>query len=224
METFSMLLALCAGNSPAQSRRRGALMFSLIWVWINIWVNNHEAGDSRCHCAHCEVTVMNTFTHYELLMLYCDIDLGHHRARRFPLPDGPGQVKLPVAQVDLDRFFFCISYKQIEESQNSWESGKWWFWEKASPAPLAWVMAWCLAAPVHYLNQCRLIISEVMWLSHVDQAPSHNLNQCLIIISEVLWHSYVGNFTGNAINISILQMILKLQNHNYRYVSQGPIG
>ena len=42
------------------------------------------------------------------------------RARRFPLPDGPGQVKLPVRQVDLDRFFFFISYKQIEEFQNSW--------------------------------------------------------------------------------------------------------
>ena len=43
-----------------------------------------------------------------------------HRARRFPLPDGPGQVKLPVGQVDLDGFFFFISYKQIEEFQISW--------------------------------------------------------------------------------------------------------
>ena len=43
-----------------------------------------------------------------------------HRARRFPLPDGPGQVKLPVGQVDLNRFFLFISYKQIEEFQNSW--------------------------------------------------------------------------------------------------------
>ena len=50
-----------------------------------------------------------------------------------PFPYGPGQVKLPVGQVDLDRFFFFIWYKQIEEFQNSWESGKWWFWEKASP-------------------------------------------------------------------------------------------
>ena len=42
------------------------------------------------------------------------------RARRFPLPNNPGQVKLPVRQVDLDRFFFFISYKQIKEFQNSW--------------------------------------------------------------------------------------------------------
>ena len=46
--------------------------------------------------------------------------LGSSRARRFPLPDGPGQVKLPVGQVDLDRFFFFISYKQIAEFQNYW--------------------------------------------------------------------------------------------------------
>ena len=54
------------------------------------------------------------------------------RACRFPLPNRPGQVKLPVWQ-DLNRFFFFIWYMQIEEFQHSWESGKWWFWEKASP-------------------------------------------------------------------------------------------
>ena len=48
METFSALLALCAGNSPdpgevpAQSQWRGGLMFSLIYVWIKGWVNNGE--------------------------------------------------------------------------------------------------------------------------------------------------------------------------------------
>ena len=33
---------------------------------------------------------------------------------------GPEQVKLPVGQVDLNRFFLFISYKQIEKFQNSW--------------------------------------------------------------------------------------------------------
>ena len=43
METFSALLAICAGspvNSPHKGQWRGALMFSLICVWINGWVNN----------------------------------------------------------------------------------------------------------------------------------------------------------------------------------------
>ena len=38
MGTFSALLAICAGNSPVTAGQlRGALMFSLICVWINGW-------------------------------------------------------------------------------------------------------------------------------------------------------------------------------------------
>ena len=33
-------------------------MFSLIWAWINGWVNNREAGDLRRHQVHYDVTVM----------------------------------------------------------------------------------------------------------------------------------------------------------------------
>ena len=40
--------------------------------------------------------------------------------RHFPLPDGLGQVKLPVRQVDLNGLFLFISYKQIEEIQITW--------------------------------------------------------------------------------------------------------
>ena len=64
METFSALLAICAGNSPApvnfphKGQWRGALMFALICVWINAWVNNRKAGDLRRYCAHYDVIVM----------------------------------------------------------------------------------------------------------------------------------------------------------------------
>ena len=43
-------------NSPHKGQWRGALMHSLIWVWINGWVNNREAGDLRRYRAqhrHC---------------------------------------------------------------------------------------------------------------------------------------------------------------------------
>ena len=33
-------------------------MFTLIWVWINGWVNNHEAGDLRRYRGHYDVRVM----------------------------------------------------------------------------------------------------------------------------------------------------------------------
>ena len=45
-------------NSPHKGQWRGALMFSLICVWINGWVNNREAGDLRRYRAHYEVIVM----------------------------------------------------------------------------------------------------------------------------------------------------------------------
>ena len=45
-------------NSPHKGQWRGALMFSLICVWINGWVNNREAGDLRRYKAHYDVTVM----------------------------------------------------------------------------------------------------------------------------------------------------------------------
>ena len=45
-------------NSPHKDQWRRALMFSLICVWINGWVNNREAGDLRRHHAHYDVIVM----------------------------------------------------------------------------------------------------------------------------------------------------------------------
>ena len=45
-------------NSPHKGQWRGALMFSLICVWINDWVNNREAGDLRRHRAHHDFIVM----------------------------------------------------------------------------------------------------------------------------------------------------------------------
>ena len=64
VETFFALLAICAGKSPVtdefptQGQWRGSLMFSLICVWINGWVNNREAGDLRRYRAHYDVIVM----------------------------------------------------------------------------------------------------------------------------------------------------------------------
>ena len=64
MQTFSALLAICAGNSPVpvnsphKGQWGGDMIFSLICVWINGWVNNCEAGDLRRHRAHYDVTLM----------------------------------------------------------------------------------------------------------------------------------------------------------------------
>ena len=64
METFSALLALCAGNLPVtgefphKGQWRGTFMFSLICAWIHGWENNGKAGDFRRHRALYDFTVM----------------------------------------------------------------------------------------------------------------------------------------------------------------------
>ena len=45
-------------NSPHKGQWRGALMFSLICVWINVWVNNREAGDLRRYRDHYDVILI----------------------------------------------------------------------------------------------------------------------------------------------------------------------
>ena len=64
METFSALLAICAGNSlvtgefPTQRPvTRGFVVF-FICGWINGWVNSGEAGNMRRHRAHYDVIAM----------------------------------------------------------------------------------------------------------------------------------------------------------------------
>ena len=50
-------------NSSHKGQWRRTLMFSLIYVWVNGWVNNREAGDLRRHCAHYDVSVMDMNLH-----------------------------------------------------------------------------------------------------------------------------------------------------------------
>ena len=79
METFSALL--CAGNSPVSNELhkgqwRGALMFSLIYVRTNGWINNRDGGDLRRHCHLYNVTVMlRTWNGLQWLAL----TIGHSR-------------------------------------------------------------------------------------------------------------------------------------------------
>ena len=68
-------------NSPHKGHRRRALMFSLICVLINGWVNNREAGHLRCYHAHYDVIVMFKSIFFKLITqnsslgTCCDISL-----------------------------------------------------------------------------------------------------------------------------------------------------
>ena len=70
MDTFSRLLAICAGNSPVTcefTAHRPVMRSFDVWcAWINGWVNTRDAGDLRRHRPHYDVTVMQWplfFTH-----------------------------------------------------------------------------------------------------------------------------------------------------------------
>ena len=76
METFSALLAICAGNSPVSgefpAQRPVTRSFDAFFDLypINDWVNNCEAGDLRRSRAHYDVTVMRDCPCYNALALY----------------------------------------------------------------------------------------------------------------------------------------------------------
>ena len=71
METFSALLAICAGNSPVTgefpAQRPVTRSFDVFLDLrpINDWVNNREADDSRRYRGHYDVSVM-----YPLLLIH----------------------------------------------------------------------------------------------------------------------------------------------------------
>ena len=53
-------------NFPYKGQWRGALMFSLIYAWINDLVNNREAGDLRRQHGHYDVIVMILIVHVSI--------------------------------------------------------------------------------------------------------------------------------------------------------------
>ena len=76
METFSALLAICAGNSPVTGEfpsqmASNAELWCFLWSapWINSWINNGEAGYLRRHRAHYDVIVMLEFGTPKALLL-----------------------------------------------------------------------------------------------------------------------------------------------------------
>ena len=64
METFSALLSLCEGNSPVTgefpSQKSVTRSFDVFFDLrlTNGWTNHRDAGDSRRHRAHYDITTM----------------------------------------------------------------------------------------------------------------------------------------------------------------------
>ena len=65
-----------------------------------------------------------------------------------------------------------------------------------SGSPLAQVMACCLTAPSHYLNQCWLIISKVEWYSSKGKFTRDTLAINYWNYLEIKYLKYHSNFPG----------------------------
>ena len=79
---FVMWMHRSPVDSPHKGQWRGALMFSLIYTWINAWVNNREAGDLRYrhHRTHYDITVMKSgHNHLWMPKMTPGGDRGHNK-------------------------------------------------------------------------------------------------------------------------------------------------
>ena len=79
---------------PHKGQWRGALMFSLIFAWINVWANNRYAGDLRRHHPNYGVTEMEIQCfRNEILLALSSISYGGYcsnimRSKGFLLKEG----------------------------------------------------------------------------------------------------------------------------------------
>ena len=67
-------------------------------------------------------------------------------------------------------------------------------WRQRSGSTLAQVMACCLMAPRHYLNQCRLIISKIQW--HFHKVPQPLITEISLKITYLKFHSNLPGANG----------------------------
>ena len=111
-------------------------------------------------CSH------QTFTNENMLDNWWDAE--HRTALSTVKPQQNGQHIADDISEYTFRTTICIllqiSLKFLQWVNSMWPSDT--RWRQRSGSTLAQVMACCLTAPSHYLNQCRLIISEVQWHSH----------------------------------------------------------
>ena len=125
-------------NSPHKGQWRGALMFSLICVLINGWVNHREAGDLRRHRAHYDVTVMyvpdrprrsathRLLCHWRLFSHSNNITCEEYHNKNGDIVNSPLENNLPVVALFYNVYTCGLFYKQgfAKLTINLWHKAK----------------------------------------------------------------------------------------------------
>ena len=111
-------------NSPHKGQWCGALMFSLICVWINDWVNTREAGDLKRYRAHHDVIVMVS-CRVRYLHGVCMIPLGvghddviqwRHFPRHWPFVRGIHRSSMDSPHKASDAELWCFLWSAPEQT------------------------------------------------------------------------------------------------------------
>ena len=170
METFSALLAICAGNSPVpvnsphKGQWRWALMFSLICAWINGWVNNREAGDLRRNRAHYDVNVLDFFGWHYVIIGICRSSYYTHSFRKYfqtfafqnwvrNAPGTGGFISQRAYQLEL----WCLSGWSVNNPFNKW-SGYRWLKTSRPPCDIGLIYIY-----YHIIEYCNAIVRPRLW-------------------------------------------------------------
>ena len=122
--TFSASLAICAGNSPHKGQWRGALMFSLICVWMKGWINNRKAGDLRRYLAHYDVIVMKT-CQSEIFNSICNSRLSHGLAMFVLLQISQRGIFMTRWRRQMETFSAVLTVCAGNSAVNSPQKGQW---------------------------------------------------------------------------------------------------
>ena len=134
-------------NFPHKGQWRGALMFSLICVWINDWVNNREAVDLRRYRAHSDVIVMFTPRGCLQLSTWCHHDM-KTLSTLLAICEGNPPVTDGSTKGQLGRVLMGFFYVSLNKLFNKQRAGCLWFvvqWcscEKNTAICLTKVMEW----------------------------------------------------------------------------------
>ena len=97
-----------------------------------------------------------------------------------------------------------------------WPSGAvWWH---TSDSTVSQVMAWCLLAPSHYLNQSWLVISESQW--HQSEHISQEIPQALITLISFKIHCKISfkSPRGQWVNICVKLYLCYTYRQIYTYI------
>ena len=176
-------------SSPRKGQWRGALIFSLICVWINGWVNNREAGDLRRRRIHYDVILIINQPP-RLIVVYkttpvCDIILfmeGHvmdymrkWQQSQLKLHVFPRGEDLPLLSSSNNYYVFnklCLF--QVYVCQGTW-------------LLLLHVMVYRLLGTRTSTNQCWIIASHT-WIMNQRTKRNHALKEVMYEMSVIWFH------------------------------------